>query len=158
MKYIAIFNALLAGRVQEGISIFRIVTAFLFIQHGAQKLFAFPIPPRGGELAQFPSLDWLAGSMEFWLGVLFLLGIFTQPLAFLFCGLTAVAYFMVHAPRGFWPLANGGDLAVLFCFSFLFFATAGGGSWSVDRYLPINRSTPETRLKSSRRREGKGNA
>ena len=142
MNYIARFNALLARRVQVSISVFRIVTAFQFIQHGTQNLFAFPIPPRGGTVGHFPSLDWLAGSMEFWLGILFLFGLFTQPLAFLFCGLTAVAYFMVHAHRDFWPLANGGEPAVLFCFSFLFFATAGGGSWSLDRYLGRNKTLP----------------
>ena len=144
VKYISRFNALLASRVQEGISVFRIVTAFQLLQHGTQSLFMLPIPAHSGKPAHFPSLDWLAGSMEFWLGMLFLIGLFTQPLAFLFCGLTAVAYFMVHAPRGFWPLANGGEPAVLFCFSFLFFATAGGGSWSVDRYLS-RRQAPERR-------------
>ena len=135
MRFITKFNNLLASRMQEAISVFRIVTAFLFMQHGTQALYGFPIPPRGGEYAHFPSLGWLAGSMELWLGLLLLVGVFTQPLSFLFCGLTAVAYFMVHAPRGFWTIANGGEPAVLFCFAFLFFSTAGGGSWSVDRYL-----------------------
>lgn len=144
MKHLAVFNALLARRVQEALSIFRIVTAFLFIQHGTQSLFGFPIPPRGGRFDEIFSLGWLAGSMEVWLGILFLVGLFTQPLAFLFCGLTAVAYFMVHAPRGFWTIANGGEPAVLFCFCFLFFATAGGGAWSLDRYLSLKKSTQES--------------
>lgn len=157
MKYIANFNALLANRVQECIGICRIVTAFLFILHGTQQLFAFPVPPHSGWLAHFPSLDWLAGSIEFWLGMLFLVGLFTQPLAFLFCGLTAVAYFMVHASRGFWPIANGGEPAVLFCFIFLMFASVGGGAWSLDRYLSFKRTPLDDRLEQTPRHSGNNN-
>lgn len=158
MKYIDAFNSLLGRWAQEGISVFRIITAFQFIQHGTQSLYMFPIAAHIGRPAAFLSLDWVAGSIEVWLGTLFLLGLFTQPLAFLFCGLTAVAYFMVHAHRGFWPLANGGEPAVLFCFSFLFFATAGGGSWSLDRFIGRERTPRDTFAGTAVRHAGQNNA
>jgi putative oxidoreductase len=144
MKFVGACDAWMARWEQEALSIFRIVIAFLFIQHGTQSLFGFPIEPRGGDYDPIFSLGWIAGSMELWLGIPFLVGLFTRPLAFLFCGLTAVAYFMVHAPRGFWTIANGGEPAVLFCFSFLLIAAAGGGRWSVDRYLGQSPGTPNS--------------
>lgn len=140
MKFISAFNDLLSRRSQDALGVFRIVTAFQLIQHGTQNLYMFPIAAHSGKPAAFMTLDWVAGSMEVWLGIPFLLGLFTQPLAFLFCGMTAVAYFMVHAHRGFWPIANGGEPAVLFCFGLLFIATAGGGSWSLDRLLNRSRN------------------
>jgi putative oxidoreductase len=108
----------------------RIVTAFLFMQHGGQKLFGFPAPSQG--VHPLLSLIGVAGMLEFFGGLLLLLGLFSRPVAFLLSGEMAVAYFMVHAPQGFWPLLNRGDLAVLFTFVFLYLAVAGGGSWSVD--------------------------
>jgi putative oxidoreductase len=74
----------------------------------------------------------VSGILELFGGLLLLLGLFTQPVAFILSGEMAVAYFMVHAPRGFWPLLNRGELAVLYCFVFLYLAAAGGGLWSVD--------------------------
>lgn len=112
------------------LSVFRIVAALVFMQHGAQKLFGFPTAmPNPIELF---SLIGLAGILEFFGGLLLLLGIFTRPVAFILSGEMAFAYFMVHAQRGFWPVANGGDLAVLFCFGFLYLAAVGGGPWSLD--------------------------
>ena len=112
------------------LGVLRIVAAFLFMQHGAQKLFGFlahaPSPP-------LLSLMGLAGVLEFFGGLLLLIGLFTRPVAFILSGQMAVAYFMVHAPRGFWPIGNGGDLAVLWSLVFLYLAAAGGGMWSVDR-------------------------
>lgn len=119
------------------LSVLRLVAAFLFMQHGSQKLFSFPAPPQA-EPALF-SLIGLAGILEFFGGLLILLGLFTRPVAFILSGQMAVAYFMVHAPRGFWPLLNGGELAALYCFLFLYLAVAGGGPLSVDR-LWRNRS------------------
>ena len=113
------------------LSVLRIVTAFLFMQHGGQKLFGFPAPPQ----VTYPlfSLIGVAGILELFGGLLLFLGLFTRPVAFLLSGLMAVAYFMAHAPQGFWPLLNRGELAVLYCFVFLYLAVAGSGSWSLDR-------------------------
>ena len=116
------------------LSILRIVAAFLFIAHGAQKLFGFLAPPGMPGPARFSQL-WVGGVIEFFGGLLLLLGLFTRPVAFILSGTMAVAYFQMHAPGGFWPLQNKGELAVLYCFVFLFFAVAGGGEWSVDRLL-----------------------
>src|SRR5262245_16127732 len=94
------------------LSILRIVTALLFMQHGGQKLFGFP-PSQQGNKAQLLSLIGVAGTLEFFGGLLLLLGFFTRPTAFILSGMMAVAYFMVHAPRGFWPVLNGGELAAI---------------------------------------------
>lgn len=114
------------------LSILRIVTAFLFIAHGAQKLFGFLAPPG---MPAFPLLSQMGigGVLEFFGGSLLLLGMFTRPVAFILSGMMAVTYFQMHAPGGFWPLQNKGELAVLYCFVFLFLAVAGGGVWSIDR-------------------------
>ena len=117
-------------------SVLRIVTAFLFLWHGTTKLFAFPqgMGPDNAT-ADFATRAWFAGMLEVVGGGLLLLGLFTRPVAFLLAGQMAVAYFLVHAPRGFWPTLNGGELAALFCFNWLFFAAAGGGPWSLDALL-----------------------
>jgi putative oxidoreductase len=117
------------------LSVLRIIVGFLLMPHGAQKLFGFlATSPMMGP---YPvgSLMGVAGVLEFFGGLLFLIGLFTRPVAFILCGLTAVAYFMAHAPGGFWPLQNKGELAVIYCFVFLFFAVAGGGVWAVDRLI-----------------------
>lgn len=113
------------------LSIMRIVTALLFMQHGAQKLYGGPADPSKVPVDLF-SLMGLAGVLEFFGGLLILLGLFTRPVAFLLAGEMAVAYFMAHASKGFWPLLNRGELAVLYCFVFLYLASAGGGPWSGD--------------------------
>ena len=115
-------------------SILRIVTAFLFIAHGTQKLIGFPsAEPRAG--VALVSLLGLASVIEIVGGVLMFLGLFTRPVAFLLAGEMATAYFMSHVPRGFWPLVNRGEPAVFFCFTWLFFAAAGPGPWSLDALL-----------------------
>jgi putative oxidoreductase len=116
------------------LSVLRIITAFLFIAHGAQKLFGFLAPPQRAA-SPLLSMIGVAGALEFFGGLLLLVGLFTRPTAFIMSGLMAVAYFMAHAPQGFWPLQNKGELAVLYSFVFLFLAVAGGGEWSVDRLL-----------------------
>jgi putative oxidoreductase len=114
-------------------SLLRIIAGFTFSLHGFQKLFgAFGGMGGKGAVAQFGSLPWVAGALECAGGLLILLGLFTAPVAFLLCGEMAVAYFMSHAPRGFWPIRNGGELAVLYCFIFLYLVVAGPGSWSLD--------------------------
>jgi len=116
------------------LSLLRIILAFLFMQHGGQKLFDFPAPMPGPPL-ELLSLVGLAGVLELFGGLFLFLGLFTRPVAFLLSGLMAVAYFMAHAPKGFWPTVNGGELAVLYCFAFLYLAVAGGGAWSFDRIM-----------------------
>jgi putative oxidoreductase len=126
---------------QRVLSILRIAAAFLIMQHGAQKVFGVlvPTPQPGapqshGTFTMF-SLVGVSGIIEFFGGLLVLLGLFTRPAAFILSGLLAVAYFMVHAPGGFWPIINKGELAALYSFVFLYLAVAGGGEWSLDRLL-----------------------
>lgn len=115
------------------LSVLRIVTAMLYMQHGAQKLFGFPAPmPGGGGNAELLSLPGIAGILEFFGGLLLLLGLFTRPVAFLLSGQMAVAYWGFHAPKGFWPLLNEGNVAILYCFIFLYIFFAGPGPWSLD--------------------------
>lgn len=116
------------------LSVLRIILGFLFIPHGAQKLFGFMAPPQWS-MPPIISLTGIAGSLEFFGGLLLLLGLFTRPVAFILSGLMAVAYFMAHAPQGFWPLQNKGELAVVYCWLFLFLSVSGGGAWSMDRLL-----------------------
>jgi putative oxidoreductase len=110
------------------LSILRIVVALLFLEHGLSKVFGFPVPG--------PSLNGvliLAAFFETVGSLLLLVGAYTRIVAFILSGQMAFAYFMAHAPRSFYPLANGGEGAILFCFIFLYFAFAGGGPLSVDR-------------------------
>jgi putative oxidoreductase len=115
----------------EILSLLRIVASFMLIQHGTQKLFGFPVEQRMPYEVMTLNPG-LAGLLEVILGPLLLVGIFTRQIAFVLSGLMAFAYFMVHAPQGFWTLANNGDSAVLYCFAFLYIAAAGGGKWSID--------------------------
>lgn len=114
-------------------SLLRIVAAILFIQVGTMKLFAFPagIPPNGGTVRLFSEAG-LAGILEVLGGALILLGLFTRPVAFVLAGEMAVAYFQFHFQQGFWPVLNGGQLAMLYCFTWLYFSAAGAGPWSLD--------------------------
>jgi putative oxidoreductase len=114
------------------LSVLRIVAGLLLMQHGAQKLFGFPPGAQGSQTPPLMSMLGFAGVLEFFGGLLLLIGLFTRSAAFILSGLMAVAYFMAHAPQGFWPLLNRGELAALYCFVFLYLSVAGGGSWSVD--------------------------
>lgn len=124
-----------ANRVTPlALTLLRIIAGFLFMPHGAQKLFGwFGGMGETGASASFPDLIWVAGVLEFFGGLCILLGAWTRPVAFLLSGMMAAAYFMGHASQGFWPLLNGGELAVLYCFVFLFLAAAGGGPFTVER-------------------------
>lgn len=117
------------------LSILRIVAAFMFIQFGTMKLFAFPagMPPNGGTAAAFTQV-WFAGVLEVVGGTLLLIGLFTKPVAFVLSGEMAVAYFQGHAPNSFWVVLNGGAPAVLYCFLFLYLSAAGAGPWSIDAW------------------------
>ena len=113
------------------LSVLRIVTAYLFLLHGTAKFFAFPIEMGSGSPE---GLMLLAGILEIVGGILLVLGLFTRPAAFVLSGQMAVAYFMAHASGNtLFPIANGGESAVLFCFVFFYIAAAGGGAWSLDR-------------------------
>jgi putative oxidoreductase len=114
----------------QALAVLRIVTALLFIEHGTMKLLGFP-PSDMPAPAAF-SLFWFAGVLELVGGLLLLVGLFTRPVAFLLAGEMAVAYWMAHAPQSFFPVSNGGDAAILFCFVFLYVFVAGPGAWSLD--------------------------
>jgi putative oxidoreductase len=118
------------------LSVLRLVTAYLYLQHGTAKLLHVPHVAMFDQLLLL-SLDGIAGMLEIVGSLLLLFGLFTRPIAFILCGEMAVAYFVAHAPQGnfFMPALNGGEEAVLYCFVFLFFAQAGGGSWSFDALL-----------------------
>jgi putative oxidoreductase len=115
------------------LSILRIMVGVLYMEHGLAKLLDFPHQPTHAPYALFTLNPGLQGLFELAGGLLLALGLFTRPVAFVLAGNMAVAYFMVHAPRDFFPLLNGGELAIVYCFIFLYFWLAGGGEWSLDR-------------------------
>ena len=120
----------LSAYTPQALAALRIIAALLFIAHGSQKLLGFPA-------AEFSppvfSIFWFAGVIELVAGVMILVGFFTRPAAFIASGTMAVAYWMAHAPSNFFPVNNGGDAAILFCFVFLFLVFAGPGAWSVNK-------------------------
>ena len=120
------FPTWLAPRV---LSILRLVSGLLFLEHGTQKLIGIPAIDHA---PAFLSLFWVGGVIEIVTGVLIAIGLFTRPAAFVASGMMAVAYWVVHAPQTPFPATNGGDAAVLFCFLFLYFVFAGPGPWSAD--------------------------
>ncbi len=120
----------LDGFQKQIYALFRIATGFLFIWHGTQKYLNFPIEYPWGPLNPMMSV---AGGIEIVGGLLVMIGLFTRPAAFLCSGTMAVAYWMAHGSKSFWPIANGGELAVMFCFGFLLIASRGAGIWSIDK-------------------------
>lgn len=123
----------------------RIVAGLLFMQHGVQKLFGwFGGAGGSGAGVELFSLMGLAGVLETFGGLLIVLGLFTRPVAFVLAGEMAVAYFMAHWPNGVFPIQNGGEPAVLYCFIFLFLAASGAGALSLDRAMGRNRATTDT--------------
>jgi putative oxidoreductase len=129
---------------REGIyTLLRVVAGLMFAAHGAQKLFgAF-----GGSPVEVGSLMGIAGIIELPAGVLIAVGLVTRPLAFLASGEMAVAFFVVHAPKGPWPIENGGELAVIYAFVFLYVAARGAGAFSLDAILSHSRVSDSFRLK-----------
>ena len=122
-------NARLNRYTPAVLSLFRVIVGLLFLCHGTSTLFGWPIGPAvpAGE-----SLEWYAGCIEFVTGSLVTLGLLTRPAAFVASGTMAVAFFTQHLPRGFFPMENNGEPAVLFCFSFLLLVFAGGGAYALD--------------------------
>ena len=113
------------------LSILRIVTGLIFMEHGTQKWLNFP--PLGRAAPELFSMSGFGGMLELIGGPLIILGLFTRPVALILSGEMAIAYWWSHAPRAFFPVLNQGDAAILYCFIFLYLAFAGGGAWSVDR-------------------------
>jgi putative oxidoreductase len=114
------------------LSVLRIVSGLVFWQHGVQKILQFPVARPGPEVM---SLSWFAGMIELVLAPLLIVGLFTRPVAFILAGEMAFAYWIGHGSRGFFPSVNGGNLAIMYCFVFLYLAFAGGGPWSVDNAM-----------------------
>jgi len=115
------------------LSLLRIMSGLLVLQHGVTKYLNFPVSKFNN--ASITTMSGAAGVIELVCGALVVIGLFTRPAAFLLSGTTAVAYFYAHSPAGFFPILNGGELAVLYCFVFLYLAAAGAGPWSLDRIL-----------------------
>ena len=113
------------------LSVLRIMAGLLLLQHGTAKYLNFPVGPMNN--ASPMTMSGVAGLIELIGGALIVLGLFTRPAAFIISGMTAVAYFYAHAPAGFFPILNRGELVALYCFVFLYLAAAGGGAWSIDR-------------------------
>ena len=125
-------NVLAAPRVSLNVlSILRIFTGLSLLQHGTGKILGFPVVANFANV-QLTSLAGIGGMIELVGGILFTIGLFTRQVAFILSGFTAVAYFMVHAGKSFYPVLNGGELAALYCFVFLYFVFAGAGSFSID--------------------------
>jgi putative oxidoreductase len=120
---------------QRALSVLRIVVGLLFMEHGTAKLFDFPTAANHPAMFQ---LLWFAGIIEGLGGLLLAVGLFTRCVAFVMSGEMAVGYFLSHAPRGFFPMLNGGDAAVLYCFIFFYIFVVGGGCWSVDAFSRRN--------------------
>lgn len=125
-------NETLAAWSPRVLAVLRIMTGLLLLEHGTQKYFAFPPSEYFPEAPAVFSLMGVAGILELVGGVLIIIGLFTRPVAFILSGFTAAAYFLGHAPQGFFPANNMGDAAILFCFIFLYLVFAGAGAWSVD--------------------------
>jgi putative oxidoreductase len=117
------------------LAILRIMTGLLFLEHGTQKLLNFPPRVNNAPMPDLTTLPGMQGVIELVGGIMIILGLFTRPVAFILAGDMAVAYFYAHAPRGFFPISmggNGGELAIVYCFVFLYLMVAGAGAWSVD--------------------------
>jgi putative oxidoreductase len=142
---------------QIGLALLRVVAGLMLVQHGLQKHFGLLLPPDMPFIsapAPFSQM-WIAGTLEMIGGTLLALGVLTRLVAFILSGMMAVAYFQVHAPQGFWPILNQGELAALYCFVFLMFAAVGGGPYSVDGLIARRQSRrrPTMRGKRPSRRE-----
>ena len=122
---------------QVAVFLLRVVSGLLFLQAGGVKIFDWfgGVPAQFGGHPAMLSQAGIGGALEFYGGTAILLGLFTQPVAFILSGEMAVAYFQFHQPKGFWPVQNHGEAAVLLCFIFLFFAAHGAGIWSLDAFL-----------------------
>ena len=124
-------NETIAAWTPRALSLLRIITGLMIIQHGMAKIIGFPAVPAVANIPP-PSLVGVSGFIELIGGALLILGLLTRPAAFILAGEMGVGYFIVHAPKSFFPLLNGGSLAIMYCFTCLYLSTAGAGPWSVD--------------------------
>ncbi|MBX3560653.1 MAG: DoxX family protein [Sphingomonas sp.] len=122
----------LSAYAPQFLGLLRIVSGLIFLAHGTQKFLSFPAGQMAGSGPAFAHLGAYAGLVELAAGALIVLGLFTRPAAFLASGTMAVAYWYAHAPQDFFPVNNGGDAAILYCFVFLYFVFSGPGAWSLD--------------------------
>lgn len=120
------------------LSVLRVIVGLLFLEHGTSKYLSFPASQTTG--VNPATLSGINGFIEIIGGILITVGLFTRPVAFILCGDMAVAYFIAHSPRGFFPLLIGGELAIVYCF--LYLAAAGGGVWSLDYLIHKDRNSP----------------
>jgi putative oxidoreductase len=118
----------------------RVVAGIMFLQVGGMKIFGWFGGMPGGATAELMSQTWIGGILEVVGGIAIILGLFTRPVAFILSGEMAVAYWQFHAPGGTWPIQNQGQLAVLYCFLFLFLAAYGAGEWSIDALIKRNKA------------------
>jgi putative oxidoreductase len=132
---VSIFEESRSSWTSRMLSVLRIVTGALFVEHGTQKLFGLPPGQAPHNPVDLLSQTGIAGILETFGGLMIVFGLLTRPVAFLLAGEMAVAYFKVHFPRSFFPIKNGGDNVVMFCFAYLYLMLAGGGAWSIDRLL-----------------------
>lgn len=130
----------IARRSPYALALLRIVSGLIFLEHGTQKFFGFPAGEMAGSGLAFDSAGAFAGIIEIVAGALIAIGLFTRPAAFIASGTMAIAYWHVHAPHSFFPVNNGGDAAILFCFIFLYIFFAGPGAWSADDVRNRSRS------------------
>lgn len=126
----------------QALSLLRIVAALIFLMHGSAKLIGFPEVSTGSGSPEVGSLMWIGGVLELVGGLMLLAGILSRPVAFILSGEMAVAYWMFHAPQSTFPIQNGGDAAILYCFVFLLIAAAGPGPWSLDQAITRRRKEP----------------
>jgi putative oxidoreductase len=126
----------------RALAVLRIITALLFLEHATMKFLAFPAAMPGSE-SGLPAMLVAAGTIEIVTSVLIVFGLFTRWAALLASGEMAVAYWMAHAPQGFWPALNQGELAIMFCFVFLYLVFAGPGAWAIDNRLGARSTAPQ---------------
>jgi len=126
------------------LALLRVAAGLMMMQHGVQKMFGWLGGYRGepGNTAEILTRAWFAGVLETFVAALFVVGLFTRPVAFLLSGLMAFAYFIGHAGDGFWPIVNRGELAALYCFVFFYFSARGGGLYNIDAVLARRRGEP----------------
>jgi putative oxidoreductase len=130
MEILSVLVEKLSRFQSSALGLLRIVSALIFFAHGTQKILGFPASDRGAP--DMFTLSWTAGILELIGGFLLIIGLFSRPVAFVLSGLMAFAYWIAHAPRSIYPILNGGDAAILYCFVFLYIVFAGPGRWSVD--------------------------
>jgi len=126
----------------QALSLLRIIASLIFLMHGSSKLMGYPAPVPPMALPEVGSLLWIGGAIELVGGLMLMVGLLSRPVAFILSGEMAVAYWMYHAPQSTFPLQNGGDAAILYCFVFLLIAAAGPGPWSLDAAWTRTRKEP----------------